>query len=679
MHTIIQVKPVVIVLTAVGTIVLGLVVMAWVARRLLGLRVGKLRAVLTGAVGLLTAGVVSAAMGPRAGQTPLVSVQLGSALLAAMIFLALSEAMMPSGSLRAILQSPASLRRRLARGRRYTQLSRIVVRHGLGRFLGGRVRRGTAAAKDQAVLARSLRRALEEAGATFVKLGQVLSTRYDLLPDVFIDELSSLQHEVTAEPWYQVRQVLMNELGAPPHEVFAEFDPVPLAAGSMAQVHRARLRSGRHVVVKVQRPGARQVVERDLDILFRLGAKLEQHTEWGRAMGAVKLVHGFATSLEEELDFRTEARNTLVVATTIAAARGSGGAAGEDDTAAGRHGPGGEGAAAEVKLPMVHQELSSARVLVVERLDGVTLNRADPVIEERGLDRVALARSLLNCVLEQIMSGGVFHADPHPGNILVLDDGRIGLIDFGSVGRIDQVLRAGLRNLLLAIDRSDPVALSDALLELTDRPEEIDEERLKRALGRFMARHLTPGIRPDREMFADLFLLVARYGLTVPPEIAAAFRALATLEGSLERLVPGFDIITEARSFAADEVTRRLSAPRLGRSLAGEVFAVLPMLRRLPRRLDRITNALEHGRLSVNVRLLADERDRRFVRGVVRDILLTFLGGITGVLGVMLLQADGGPRLPGAMRLYEFLGYNMLLVSSVLVLRVLFTVTRPER
>ncbi|MEU0088899.1 AarF/UbiB family protein [Streptomyces sp. NPDC006274] len=705
-------KPVLIILTAVGTIVLGLVVMSWVARRLLGLRIGKLRALLTGGVGLLTAGVVSAAMGPQAGRTPLVSVQLGSALLAAMIFLALSEAMVPSGSLRAILQLPGSLRRRVARGRRYTQLSRIVVRHGLGRFLGGRVRRGTAEAKDQAALARSLRLALEEAGATFVKLGQVLSARYDLLPDVFIDELSSLQHEVTAEPWDEVRLVLMEELGAPPEEVFAEFDQEPLAAGSMAQVHRARLRDGQVVAVKVQRPGARQVVERDLDILFRLGAKLEQHTEWGRTMGAVELVQGFATSLEEELDFRTEARNTLVVAATTAAAAGrdadDDAEHAENDTAesdgdeetedtqgteetgeaeqsrtagfAARFRKGGrKEAAADVKMPTIHQELSSARVLVVEWLDGVTLNRADSAIDERGLDREALARSLLNCLLGQIMSGGVFHADPHPGNILILDDDRIGLLDFGSVGRIDQVLRSSLRNLLLAIDRSDPVALSDALLELVDRPEEIDEERLKRALGRFMARHLTPGTRPDREMFADLFLLVAKYGLTVPPEIAAAFRALATLEGSLDRLVPGFDIITEARSFAADEVTRRLSPPHLARSLAGEALAVLPMLRRLPRRVERITNALEHGRLSVNVRLLADERDRRFVRGIVRDVLLAFLGGMTGVLGVLLLSTEAGPRLSDSMRLYEFLGYNLLLVSSVLVLRVLFTITKPER
>ena len=666
------VGPVNILLIAAATALLGPMIMAVLARRVLGLRIGTVRALLTGCAGLLAAGVVGTSMGPEASRTPLVTVQLGAALLGAMLFLVLSEAAVASGSVRGMVQWPGAVRRRLARSRRYTQLSRIAVKYGLNRFLTGRFRRAATGRQEQVELARSLRLALEEAGATFVKLGQVLSSRYDLLPDVFADELSSLQHEVAPEPWADIRQVLTQELKAPPEDVFAEFTQEPLAAGSIAQVHMARLRDGRRVVVKVQRPGARQVVEQDLDILFRISDVLERNTTWGRTVGSRDLVQGFADSLYEELDFRTEARNTAAVAANVAELDVSE----AEDAASEGTGSGRSGAGPRVRIPEVHRNLCTERVLVVEWLDGVTLNRADAVIEEQGLDRAALARDLFACLLRQIMIGGVFHADPHPGNILILDDGRLGLLDFGSVGRIDQLLRTSMRDLLMAIDRNDPQAMSDALLGLVERPDDIDEQRFTRALGRFTARHLASTGPPGRDMFADLFLLVAQYDLTVPPEVAAVFRALATLEGSLNRLLPGFDIVAEARAFASVELARRLSPRNLSKSLTDEAVAVLPTLLRLPRRVDRISSALEHGRLSVNVRFLADERDRRFVRGIVRDVLLAFLGGLIGLLGTLFLCADGGPRISDSLRLFDVFGYNMLMISSVLVLRVLFTITK---
>jgi ubiquinone biosynthesis protein len=641
---------------AAVTLVLTVSLLSVGARRLLGLRIGKMRAALTGLVAMGASGLIGAAMG-EARRTALVSVQIGLTVLVAVGFLALSEAVVPSGSLSGMVRWPQAVRRRLARTRRYAQLSRIAMRHGLGGALRGRGRRGPEAAVERGQLAVRLRLALEEAGATFVKLGQVLSTRYDLLPPEFVEELTKLQHQVTAEPWEQVKQVLTDELGREPAVFFAEFDPVPLAAGSIAQVHRARLTTGEEVAVKVQRPGARDVVDRDLDILFRMSRKLEEHTSWGRDMGAVELAEGFAASLNEELDFRIEVRNMATI--RAAADRPE--------------------MASTVRMPHVHEELCSRRVLVLEWLTGTPLNAAGAVIEERDLDRTEMARQLLECVLEQIMIGGVFHADPHPGNIMLLDDGKLGLLDFGSVGRIDRVLRAALGNLLLAIHRSDPVALSDALLELVDRREDIDEMRLERALGRFMARHLTPGVRPDREMFADLFLLVARHGLTVPPEIAATFRALATLEGAMEQLVPGFDIVAEARSFAAEQLERKLNPQSVGRVLAEEALALAPMLRRLPRRIERITNSLEHGRLGVQVRLLADERDRRFVRALVHDVLLAFLGGVTALVGVLLLGTRNGPELGPSLTLYQLLGYNVLVVSCVLVIRVVFSVFKSQR
>ncbi|MFF0568334.1 ABC1 kinase family protein [Streptomyces sp. NPDC004041] len=648
---------VVLVLLAALSLTVFLTGLASGARRLLGIRIGKGRAVLTAGVGLVAATLISRPL-RNVEPVALISLEIGGALLVSMAFLAITELVMPSGTLPGLVRLPRTLRRRFARTRRYTRLSRIFIRHGLGRFLSGKSRRGPGAAAERQVLAPSLRRALEEAGVTFVKLGQVLSTRYDLLPAEFIEQLSKLQDQAAPEPWAAVEQVLTDELGAPPGEVFATFDREPLAAGSIAQVHRARLHSGDQVAVKVQRSEARSIVVDDLDILYRFATKIELHSDWGRSVGAVALAQGFAVSLQEELDFRIEARNTLSVAAAIKTSL-----TGES----------------VILVPAVHEELCSRRVLVTEWMDGTPLNNVSDALDERGLDRQALARAMLECLLGQIMTSGVFHADPHPGNLLLLRDGRLGMLDFGSVGRIDRSLRSTLSNMLLALHRGDPPGLCDSLLELVARPEQIDERGLERAVGQFLARHFAPGIKPDREMFADLFAIVSRHGISVPPEIAAVFRALATMEGSLDRLVPGFDIVSEARSFAVSRHLHKLRPEALGRTLTEEMLGVIPMLRRLPRRIERIGSAVESGHMVVGVRLFGDPEDRRYIRSLMHEVLLAFLGGVIGLVGVQLLRTSGGPRISEGLGLFELFGYNLLVISCVLVMRVLFMMIGAPR
>jgi ubiquinone biosynthesis protein len=301
------------------------------------------------------------------------------------------------------------------------------------------------------------------------------------------------------------------------------------------------------------------------------------------------------------------------------------------------------------------------------------------VIEERGLDRQLLARTLLRHALHQITVDGIFHADPHPGNILLLADGRLAWLDLGSVGRLDALLRAALQNLLLMAGRGDPAGMSDALLDLVSRPDDIDEQQLERALGQFMALHLAGGPVAGAEMFTDLFRLIARFGLGIPPEVAAVFRALATLEGTLTLLAPGFDLVAEAQSFAGGFFAERLAPEQVRKTATDELVALLPVLRRLPRRLDRISGALEEGRLGFNVRLFADRRDRQVITGLLHQVLLTGLGAVTGLVAAILLVSHGGPQVAPAISLFQLIGYNLLVVSAVLVLRVLFTIFRADR
>lgn len=618
------------------TFVLLILGMALAARRILGMRIGLVRTAIACMLGLsFTSGIFSATRIEQTGSA-LASVQLGITLLMVIGLLTFAEIIVPTGSIPPPTEWWRALRQRIARTRRYSRITSIAFQHGLGPYLRGRER-------TSAGLARSLRLALEDGGVTFVKLGQVLSTRPDLLAPEFVDELSLLQDNVPAAPWEQVREVLKAELDDVVGDIFDEFDEIPIAAASIAQVHRARLKSGAEVVVKVQRPGVRRVAEGDLDIVDRLANTL-QRTRWGRAMGVRDLAAGFAVALREELDFRVEARNIAAVTAASSDAVG---------------------------LPRVHEELCTARVLVMDRLDGVPLRAAT-------LDDPDLARTLLQFVLRQVMLDGVFHADPHPGNVMLLSDGRLGMLDFGSVGRIDSMLRAALQRLLLAIDRGDPAGLTDALLELVSRPEEIDEQRLERALGQFMARHLSAGMRPDVEMFGDLFKLVYRYGLSIPPEIAAVFRALATLEGTLGVIAPGFNIVVESRAFAGAQISEHLTPESLRRSVTEELHSMLPMLRRLPRRVERITSALEQGRLGLSIRLFSDERDRSFVTGLLHQVMLTVLGATAGLMGVLLLGSSGGPQVGSDITLYQVFGYNLLVISVLLGLRVVVTIFRPR-
>lgn len=668
-------------LVGVVSTVVMLVLLAATARRVMGAAVGWIRsavvalAMLTVTSWVLTNGLLDVGWSRPDGT---LTVAPGVALVAIVLAFAWAfvlglcvllvlELLVPTGSVPGPWRALRGLRQGRRETRRYAQILAIGVRHGLGGALtrGARQPDGSRLSRtDQRRQAAALRDALSDAGVTFVKFGQVLSTRRDLLPATFADALATLQSEVPPAPWSQVEAAVTGALGRPIDEAFAEFSPEPLASASVGQVHAARLPDGREVVVKVQRPGARAQVETDLAILGRLARRIERDTAWGRSLGVVDLADGFAASLREELDYTVELENTLALRAALErGAMGEPRPDGDDD---------GDGAAVgpRVRVPEVYPELSGTTLLVMERLDGVPVGRASDVLA--GLDdavRADLASRLLTATLEQVLVAGTFHADLHPGNVLVTADGRLGLLDMGSVGRLGGPERLALAAVLLAVDADDAVAATDALLELLDAPADLDVRRLERAVGQVIVRFRGAGA--SGAMFTALFRLVTDAGLAVPSQVAAAFRTFTSLEGTLRLIDPGFDLVAGARA-TAQPLVRRVVTPEGLRERATSLFLGLaPELERLPRRLAKITSDVEAGRLTVNVRSFAHPDDRAFVTGLVQQVVSTVIAAAAVVAAVVLVSADSGPELVEGLRLFAVLGAALGFVGTVLAVRVL--------
>ncbi|MPV36198.1 ABC1 kinase family protein [Georgenia subflava] len=574
----------------------------------------------------------------------------------AMVLLVLAEVLVPDGSLPGPLELWRGWRGRLARSGRYAEILRIATRHGLARFLRGRRHLSLGSVAERRDLARSLRHAMEDGGVTFVKLGQQLSTRRDLLPPEFVAELAQLQDHVAPVAWEEMAERIRTEIGREPDDVFAEIDREALASASIAQVHAARLHSGRRVVVKIQRPGIERDVERDLDIVTRLAQMLEARTGWGRSIGLRDLAAGFADALAEELDFTIERDNMRGVAAALEHSGTSG-----------------------ITVPAPIAELSTARVLVMDRLDGVPLGVAESTLRGLGPDmRSQLAATLLQTVMDQLLESGVFHVDLHPGNVLVADDGTLGMLDLGSVGRLGAKTRRSMGQFLAAIGTGDSVAASDALLELVERPEEIDERSLEQAIGALILRFTTGGTTDGAAAFTSLFSLISTYGLGVPPEVAAVFRAMATLESTLRALDPGYDLVTEAKTLGRSRIAGLATPARLKETVEQELGSLVPILRRLPRRVDRLADAAEHGRLTANVRLFADVRDRQVVTNLVHRTLLTVLAATTGLMSVGLFTIRGGPPVTDGVTLYTIMATGLFVISVILGLRVLITIFKRD-
>jgi len=419
-----------------------------------------------------------------------------------------------------------------------------------------------------------IRYMLEELGPTFVKFGQIMSLRPDLLPPLLILELSKLQDEVAPVEFGQIKTVVEHSLGRPLKETFHVFDVKPLAAASLSQVHRAVLRDeGQIVSVKVQRPDIRKKIETDLDILEMIARQADEHFQELKIYDLPNLVRIVRKTLLNEIDFRREARNMLVARANQS----------ED---------------AETYIPAVHYDYCFEQVLVTEFIQGLRLKeltKADLEYPER------LAKTGLRAAIEQILRAGFFHADPHPGNILITRDLKLCLLDWGMVGRLTEQDRSELIDLIKAVVDKDGKGLLEILLLLTDAQERVNRRQLERDLLDILDSYWAFPIKDWNlgQLLLDITALLRDYRLRMPPDMVIMIKALITAEGTARQIYPQLNVVAESEALVKRLAAGRYRPDAMWRHLRFGVWQFLALQRKVPRRLVQIVEKIERGDLSI--------------------------------------------------------------------------------
>ncbi|HEX9734749.1 MAG TPA: AarF/ABC1/UbiB kinase family protein [Thermoanaerobaculia bacterium] len=470
---------------------------------------------------------------------------------------------------------------------RYQQILTVLVKHGFAeilerleieRRLGIVLKTGRAPRRHGEGLlvpAERVRRALEELGPTFIKLGQLLSTRPDLISLDAVRELGKLQTQARPFPGVDAVAIVEKELGRSVAELFRSFEVEPLATASLGQVHGAELTDGRRVVVKVQRPDIHAQVTTDLEILEHLARLAERRSEEIEVQRPREIVSEFARVLDKELNYTFEAAHLRRFARMF------------------QDRPG-------VRVPEVFRELSTPKVLTMERFDGVPASRLDS-LRLRGYDLERIAVEGATAILEQIFLHGIFHADPHPGNVMVLDDGVIGFIDLGQVGRLDRSLRHRVARLLTALAKLDEEAAADALLALTTSDQAPDRRAFEADLSELIDWHLDRSVGEIRlgRMLYQTVEIASGQRRRIPPELFLVLKALATVEGLAHSLAPEFTLSACAQPVLTKLVWQRLSPPSLLREARAAGSEWLDLLRQVPGGAVEVLQLLRRGKLHV--------------------------------------------------------------------------------
>lgn len=511
------------------------------------------------------------------------------------------------------------------RRRRYRRIATVLARHGLGYFIGvlglerllpfQRGLFGHAARDEPYTRPEHLRLVLEELGPAWVKIGQVLSTRPDLLPPEYQRELTKLQDSAPPVAVDQIRAAIEVELGQSPDRLFSRFDALPLAAASIGQAHAAALHDGTEVVVKVRRPGVVEQIEEDLAILRELAVTASRRWERAADYDLVGLADEFAATLRAELDYPREGRSAERFAANFA----------------------GEPA---VHIPRVFWATTTPGVLTLERISGIKVTD-HAVLEAANIDRRALAERASHLLLRMIFEDGFFHADPHPGNFFVEPGGRIGLIDFGMVGTVDERTREQLAGVLLAVSARDADRLVDTFLELGVARRRLDRVALRQDLRLLLERYYDRPLGEIRlgALVSDTLATVRRHHLQLPSDLALLLKTVVMSEGLAAGLDPGFQLTSIVTPYARQLLLRQYSPGRWARRLGQAGLEAGELGIALPRQLRRLLGELERGTMTVSTRAeglepVLERLERLANRLVLAIVAAAFVIGLAVLMAV---------------------------------------------
>lgn len=496
--------------------------------------------------------------------------------------------------------------------------------------------------------AERIRLALEELGPTYIKLGQVLSTRPDLLPINFIDEFSKLQNNVKPFAFDEVENILIKTFKQPLDELFKSFDKTPIASASIGQVHRALLQNGDIVAVKVRRPGIRKTVEVDLEIMLHLAMLMQGNIEEVALHRPVKIVEEFARLLEKELDYKIEAASIERFARQFF-----------DDPA--------------IYIPKIYNSLTTGRVLTMEFINGIKITDIDE-LDNAGLNRKKIVSRGADLFLRQIFDYGFFHADPHPGNILVLKRNIICLLDFGMVGAVDRYKKWDFVNLVYCVVNQDEVRTTQILLKLTSWEQKPDIRFLERDVAELMGQYLNRPLKDIEiaRLLRQLLEIMSRFHLRLPPDIFLMIKVLSTIESIAHQLDPDFDMVSKAAPFIKREKIARFRPERLAEDILTFSSDLFHFINKFPKDTLEVVRLIKKQQLTIRIEHHGLGKMIKTLDSISNKISFAIIIGALIIGSAIVIIAEIPPLFYGI----SLIGIVVFVAAAVMGLWLIFAILR---